>query len=320
MNTNITVTASEPAISFAWLGKIRDHALSGLGAVTRPLLYPIRHDHELYILTLPMLGADAVIRAKNTPVGPLAVLAITIPGKKTQTFKFKAHKPDATPASLRLDALDYLVNRAGAPWYRVFIDCPELRHDLRQLRSSLPSFDQVPAAHAATDAKAKEALSPRTVVVHKATTHGTDHIVIATDASIAVNGPEGAGIAWAASDGTTHTRYMAHTRDINWAELNAIHDALLATAKHGHVDLLSDSKTAIAVATGKSVGAHRRERALAERIAELTRGRNVNIQWVRSHNGHTLNETADSLAVRVRHTMQRHDHLRGKKRELDLAS
>jgi ribonuclease HI len=280
-----------------------DRVLGCWDTLTSALTRPPFHDGAAHVQATLSSGAHAVIRAKNTPVGPIAVLAITGADGQIFTRRFKAGT-NASAQSARLDALTFLTYRLGNPWYSLYIDDTELRSNLNAHRPSFPTFDLVPAPHPGSDQEANHALNGSNKPAHTATTHGLDHITIATDASVAVNGTSGAGLGWAASDGTTGTRYMPGTADIGWAELNAIHQALLASTSHRSVIILSDNRHAVAIATGNKEGKHPRDRDLAAAITALTTGRDVTIEWVRSHNGHPLNETADTLATTTRHTHQ----------------
>lgn len=282
---------------------VTDRALNLWDTLTRPLTRPLTHDSATHIQAILASGAHAVIRAKNTPIGPIAVLAITGADGQSFTRRFKAGKAPAQSA--RLDALEYLTSRIGHPWYSLYIDDTELRAGLNAHRPSFPTFELAPAPHPGTDRETSHALNGTNKPAHVATTQGLENIIIATDASVAVNGPTGAGLGWAASDGTTGTRYLPGTGDIGWAELNAIHDALRASINHHHVLILSDSRHAVALATGTKEGKHPRDRNLSATITALTTGRDVRIQWVRAHNGDPLNETADTLATTTRHTHQR---------------
>jgi ribonuclease HI len=269
-----------------------------------PFTRPLSHDSATHVQSVLSSGAHAVIRAKNTPVGPIAVLAITGHDGQVFTRRFKVGATGSAQ-SARLNALEFLTYRIGNTWYSLYIDDTELRNNLNAHRRSFPTFELTPTPHAGSDREANHALNGTNKPAHIATTQGLDHIIIATDASVAVNGTPGAGLGWAASDGTTGTRYMPGTGDIGWAELNAIHDALRASTNHHSVVILSDNQHAVALAAGHKEGKHPRDRDLAATIASLIAGRDVTIQWVRAHTGHPLNETADTLATTARRTHQR---------------
>lgn len=128
---------------------------------------------------------------------------------------------------------------------------------------------------------------------------GSSHTVVATDASI-VPGLTGAGIAAVTGDGRIWQETLPGTGDVTWAELNAIRLALASTPATERVVVLSDSKAAVAFATGTAVPAQRRMVRLAGRIQAMRQGRDVSIQWVRAHRGHVLNEAADQAARAAR--------------------
>lgn len=276
-------------------------------------------------------GCPAVIQASGTTTGATAALALAPSSQDWPEVElFRTLGNGALPSALangaRIDALTRLLedNPANAPWYSLYVDDLELRREITALQDSFPTLLLTDSPHAGASSMATQAIVPtaQTPNPPAASTPmspaarktgpcknpqiggktpktrvlgGETHLVIATDASI-VPGIPGAGIAYAASNGITYQGWMGNTCDITWAELNAIHAALTASAGHARVNILSDSKSAVEIAMGRQTPGQARLRRLAAAIAAEMAGRDVSVQWVRSHHGHPLNESADALA------------------------
>lgn len=135
-------------------------------------------------------------------------------------------------------------------------------------------------------------------------------ITVATDGACTGN-PGPAGWAWVIDD----TRWQAGSLGAgtnNIAELEAIRRVLTAAPDHTPLRILTDSEYALNAITkwargwaragwrtksGQPVKNRARIEAITTTIAN--RAGTVNIEWVRGHNGHPLNEAADQLAVRM---------------------
>ncbi|WP_461186545.1 RNase H family protein [Arthrobacter sp. Z4-13] len=242
-----------------------------------------------------------------------AALAYTGPDGKEHLELFRGYSAagisDHAATSARIDALAFLVdNPTDARTTRLFIDDPALRREVAILQDSFPTLELTATAepHLSTAAsKAASRANSVTVYASAAAARLSLHdltnerrTVIATDASI-VPGKAGAGIAAVGSDGLVWQDRLPGTCDITWAELKAIHAAI--THHPGkNLLVLSDSQGAVAFANGTAVPAQARMRRLAAQIQALRTDRSIEITWIRSHNGHPLNEAADAMARHAR--------------------
>lgn len=132
--------------------------------------------------------------------------------------------------------------------------------------------------------------------------------VVATDASM-TPGRRGAGIAVASSEGVLWREHLPRSWDITWAELTAIRRALEHTLDSQPVLILSDCQAAVDYTT--AVRSPRRPdlMAVTTAISHLMSRRTARIKWVKGHNGHVLNESADRAAKAARRTLtQRRTH------------
>jgi len=231
---------------------------------------------------------EAVIRSDESG-GATAALSLRGPDGAEHVLVFLGRSFDGNPrnaaAHARVDALEYLVESrpAAAAMTRLYVDDARTRAEIGALLDSFPTLTLA----AEPDPKLYDA---------------ADHTVVATDASI-FPGIAGAGIAAVSGDGRIWNETLPETGDITWAELNAIRLALANTAGTQRIVVLSDSKAAVAFANRTSVPPQARMVRMAAQIQNLCTGRDVSIQWVRSHCGHALNEAADQAARAARRSL-----------------
>lgn len=130
---------------------------------------------------------------------------------------------------------------------------------------------------------------------------------LATDGSCLTN-PGPGGWAWITEDGAHDSGAKAATTN-NEMELTAILQALRAFP-HTPLLIQSDSRYSIDCVTKWCVGWARnnwRKRdgepiknlIVIQGIVTELQGRDITFEWVRGHNGHHLNEQADTLANRA---------------------
>lgn len=232
---------------------------------------------------------EAVIRSDAAGATATAALSLRGPDGAEHVLVFLGRSIDGNPrhavAHARVDALQYLVESrpTAAAMTRLYVDDSRSRAEIEALLDSFPTLTLA----GEPDPRLYDA---------------ANHTVVASDASI-VPGTAGAGIAAVSGDGRIWKETLPETGDITWAELNAIRLALANTAGTERIVILSDSKGAVAFANGTCVPAQARMVRLAAQIQGLCAGRDVSIQWVRSHCGHALNEAADQAARAARRSL-----------------
>lgn len=274
----------------------------------------------LPVVPCPLDGTGictAVIRGSGAKHSSTAALAYTDPAGESHLELFRKNHSEEliyqNTTSARLDALERLLqNPTMARTTRLFIDDPTLRAEVAATIDSFPGLELSNTAPHTLSNTASQAISrtqsttikntpiPLPTPINGRRLGGSTHLVIATDASI-IPGKPGVGIASITADGEIWQDHLPDTCDIDWAEMKAIHAAIAGSIHHPHVIVLSDSQHAIAYANGTVIPTQRRMRNLAHQIQALRAGRDVNIDWVRAHRGHPLNEAADTLARQARH-------------------
>ena len=126
-------------------------------------------------------------------------------------------------------------------------------------------------------------------------------LTVATDASKSRR--RGVGVACVSEDGLRHQKMVPHVKTVLAGELLAIELAIDRFTAHP-LHILTDSKGALqllgVVNAEQPLPRDGEAAAVADRIRHSLVGREVRFSWVRGHDGHLLNETADRLAVAVR--------------------
>lgn len=138
---------------------------------------------------------------------------------------------------------------------------------------------------------------------------GRMHRVVATDASINP-GRRGAGIAVVSFEGIVWQEHLPTSWDITSAELTAIRRALEHTLDSEPLLIVSDSQAAVDYATTARIPHRPDLLGVTTTIRNLMSRRTVRIQWVKGHNGHVLNESADRAAKTARRTPQEQNRTR----------
>ena len=132
-------------------------------------------------------------------------------------------------------------------------------------------------------------MAVRTELRHPAAP-SNDFVTVATDGSAAPTNPGPAGWAWYVNDYCWAAGAAAHSTN-NRAELAAVLNLFRATAADNvPLHIVLDSKYAIGVLSGHRV---HKNVDLVEKILAATRGRTYELEWVKGHAGHQLNEAVD---------------------------
>ncbi|OBI04210.1 hypothetical protein A5715_05705 [Mycolicibacter heraklionensis] len=259
---------------------------------------------------------------------PLTSVAIAFAGKTGPIFRFHACSTTAdwsghvTADSLEVAVLDvirqihvenptmggtrFLVNLTASNM--LWRHAPEISVLLPGVTVEMPRHADLPLMRAAKAALAAEAPPPTPPACRSGP---IPSIWVATDGSVR---GEFTGYGWLASTGEygmcgfRHSTRQIGRRVVLIAELRAVH-AAVSKLRRRHLTVLSDSCQAIAMLQRWTAGStilpagYTTERAdgrtaglvLAQRKIHTQRNR-LSFSWVKSHQGHPLNEGADALA------------------------
>ncbi|WP_157109538.1 RNase H family protein [Rhodococcus sp. WMMA185] len=126
-------------------------------------------------------------------------------------------------------------------------------------------------------------------------------LTVATDASKSRR--RGVGVACVSEEGVRYQRMVPKVATILEGELLAIELAIVRFEDR-RLHILTDSQPALehlgVLQNPRPLRSCGGVKATVDRIHEAMRGREIRLSWVRGHDGHLLNETADRLAMAVR--------------------
>ncbi|WP_114718267.1 RNase H family protein [Rhodococcus sp. AG1013] len=222
---------------------------------------------------------------------------------------------DATDASYfaaALDAFSFLLDvSTGADPTLLHLTDNTLRKEIGDVLDAFPSVKIAGVARGAVAELSRVALD---VLDNDAGTRMAAHeelerlriaalpeLTVATDASKSRR--RGVGVACVSEEGDRHQRMVPNVKSVPAGELLAIELAIDRFTDR-RLRILSDSRTALqhlgVLQSDWPLRPDGEAKAVADRIRESMRGRDIRFSWVRGHSGHLLNETADRLAVAVR--------------------
>lgn len=187
----------------------------------------------------------------------------------------------------------------------VYADIPHVRQVLKSLRRYLPNLLIMHSPGPRTKRLMYE-ISDQFVEYRNHLRATLAPTTVATDASVQV-GRRGIGVGVIAEDGRYVTQYHRDSSDILVGELRGI-EAALSAFYDPALHILSDNTKAVSLARAAldpevALSPLHRSNKVVHTLREIRHrslDRRVEIEWVRAHAGHSLNEGADRLAVAVR--------------------
>ncbi|WP_051919251.1 RNase H family protein [Prescottella defluvii] len=225
-------------------------------------------------------------------------------------------REDATEASYfaaALDAFSFLLDlsAAGAEPILLHVTDNTLRKEIAYVLDAFPSVTMAGVARGAvadlsrTGLDALDADAGARTAAHEELERlriaALPELTVATDASKSRR--RGVGVACVSEEGGRHQRMVPNVKTVVTGELLAIELAIdRFTDRRLHI--LTDSRAALqylgVLPSARSLPRDGEAIAVVDRIRHSLTGRSVRFSWVRGHNGHLLNETADRLAVAAR--------------------
>lgn len=123
-------------------------------------------------------------------------------------------------------------------------------------------------------------------------------LLIATDGAGTGKSTGARGWAWVAEDGQCEYGRLEDDLPTNMTELQAIARAILAFPESDDLHIVSDSRSSVRRIQEPHMYEETPELETARQIIEIIdqRSGSVELEWIRSHNGHQLNSRADRLA------------------------
>lgn len=187
----------------------------------------------------------------------------------------------------------------------VYTDNTAVQSVLRTLRPYLPNLDVLNSPGPRTTRLA-HSLRQELRDYRDEISATLDPTVIATDASVQL-GRTGIGVGAITQDGRYYANFHDDSADILVGELRAIRDAL-SYFPDPVIHILTDNKKAVslvraAIDPDKNLPMLHRKTSVIKVLREIryfATDRQLEIEWVRAHVGHELNEGADRLAVAAR--------------------
>ncbi|WP_137723540.1 RNase H family protein [Prescottella subtropica] len=130
-------------------------------------------------------------------------------------------------------------------------------------------------------------------------------LTVATDASKSRR--RGVGVACVSEDGVRHQMMVPDVTTVLEGELLAI-ELAVARFPGRRLHILTDSQASLQhlglLDTDWALHATGGVKAVVSRLHDVLRKREIRLSWVRGHNGHLLNETADRLALATRRAFE----------------
>lgn len=206
----------------------------------------------------------------------------------------------------RFEALNAEAERSGVQ-IDLWLACRPVREQVLAFAGSFPHVTLRTEAtdshrdlrrHIESHLPPKATAEPRSPRV----TPSRPRLVVATDASAGLHGT-GIGIACVTGDGRWAQEYVALAVNPTLGELLAI-DLALRTFPNSALHVLTDSQRAIRTLTDPELARANLPRNARHRLTTAVASGRLGLEWVRGHNGHQLNETADRLALAARRGVQ----------------
>lgn len=211
---------------------------------------------------------------------------------------------DVAAHGVLLDAFEFVTqlpepSQGGVT--RLYIAHRTTRSAVLALASAFPGIELVSDAHPVDPTLFDQAKRRAQAGGTASISLPTRVLTVATDASASRN-RRGLGIAFVSEDGRHGQTYVSSSANIHHGELRAVELAL--SSLPGRLRILTDSQATISwVSDPSSAPSHALQR-LAGRVASTVNKRGCQLEWVRGHSGHPLNETADRLAMAARRAAQ----------------